>query len=384
MGDNNTEGKVEPTPKPQSKVEDTRKIPEWHPQQEKILKKWSEVGASYRYLHDKAFLDFEKQNMGFALPVIIISTLTGTANFAQGSFPESSKEYAPLIIGLFNIAAGLITTIAQFLRVSELMESHRSASLQYSKFSRNLAVELSLPVKERTMDGRDFLSEQRKVLDKLIEQSPSIPEGIVKRFGERFKEKDSDGNTIADNAFFKPEILQIKPVDIYEKTKLEEEQEEHEIKVKMAEFERKRTMKILEEDEKRKKQFEQDFFNKLKKHKELQDAPKPAPAPRKLDTVESVEDAMKSILQEIQLQDLDKASSPKIAKDMSPITTKTNIAMDIEEVMSDTDSTSSGDNVDNSGADLDNENPHTVIDVADDVSGNQLTEDDKKIADLKK
>ena len=62
MGDNNTEGKVEPTPKPQSQVEDTRKMPEWHPQQEKILKKWSEVGASYRYLHD-VFLDFEKQNM---------------------------------------------------------------------------------------------------------------------------------------------------------------------------------------------------------------------------------------------------------------------------------------------------------------------------------
>ena len=136
MGDNNTGKKTNTKPKPE--VEDTRKMPEWHPQQEKILKKWSEVGASYRYLHDKAFLDFEKQNMGFALPVIIISTLTGTANFAQGSFPEGAKEIAPLIIGLFNIAAGLITTIAQFLRVSELMEGHRSASLQYSKFSRNL------------------------------------------------------------------------------------------------------------------------------------------------------------------------------------------------------------------------------------------------------
>ena len=112
--------------------------------------------------------------------------------------------------------------------------------------------------------------------------------------------------------------------------------------------------------------------------------PKPAPAPRKLDTVESVEDAMKSILQEIQLQDLDKASSPKITKDMTPINTKTNIAMDIEEIMSDTDSTSSGDIVDNSGVNLDNENPHTVIDVADDISGNELTDDDKKIADLKK
>ena len=42
MGDNNTEGKVEPTPKPQSQVEDTRKMPDGI-LNKKNIKKWSEV-----------------------------------------------------------------------------------------------------------------------------------------------------------------------------------------------------------------------------------------------------------------------------------------------------------------------------------------------------
>ena len=65
--------------------------------------------------------------MWFALPVIVISTITGTANFAQGSFPDAWKEFVPLGIGFFNLSAGLITTVAQFLRVSELLEGHRSS-----------------------------------------------------------------------------------------------------------------------------------------------------------------------------------------------------------------------------------------------------------------
>ena len=43
----------------------------------------------------------------------------------------------------------MITTVAQFLRVSELMEGHRVASIAFGRFSRNIAVELSLPTQER-------------------------------------------------------------------------------------------------------------------------------------------------------------------------------------------------------------------------------------------
>ena len=240
---------------------------EWHKQQELILKRWSEIGASYRFLHQKSFNKFEKQNMGFAIPVIVISTITGTANFAQGSFPENMKEYVPLIIGFFNLAAGLITTIAQFLRVSEMLEGHRAASIAYSKFSRNISVELSLPIKERTCGGTEFINNCRGELDRLIEQSPNIPDDIIKIFNKHFPTKDKEGNEI--NQFFKPEIFEIKSVEIYE-DKDEADEKIQEALKKKQDFEMEMKQKILVEEKKRRKKIMKEFEKqKAKKDVEM-------------------------------------------------------------------------------------------------------------------
>ena len=34
---------------------------EWNRHQESILKRWSEIGSSYRYLHDCAFAQYDKK-----------------------------------------------------------------------------------------------------------------------------------------------------------------------------------------------------------------------------------------------------------------------------------------------------------------------------------
>ena len=228
---------------------------EWHTQQELILKQWSEIGSSYRYLHDRSFLKFNKQNMGFAIPVIVISTVTGTANFAQGSFPVAAQPYVPAVIGFFNLLAGLLTTISQFLRVSELLEGHRAASIAYSKFSRNIAVELSLPVSQRSMSGLDFINSCRSELDRLIEQSPNIPEEIVKTFGKRFE----------NHEFIKPDILDIRSVEIYIQDEAQEKLKRAQI---LAEEEKKKEALIAKELEKR-DSILQEFMQK-QKEKELE------------------------------------------------------------------------------------------------------------------
>ncbi len=227
-------------------------LPEWHPQQEKILKKWSEIGSSYRYLHDKSFQKYSAQNMRFALPVIVISTITGTANFAQGTFPESWQSYVPLGIGTLNLAAGLITTVAQFLRVSELLEGHRAASIAYSKFSRDISVELSLPIRERTTNGRDFLIKCRNELDRLIEQSPNIPQKILLEFSSRF----------ANSEFVKPDILEIKQVEVY----IDEEEVKEKMQ-KIADKELKRRQSIIEMEEMKKKEIIDKYTTEKKKIK---------------------------------------------------------------------------------------------------------------------
>jgi hypothetical protein len=190
--------------------------------------------------------------MWFALPVIVISTITGTANFAQGSFPDAWKEFVPLGIGFFNLSAGLITTVAQFLRVSELLEGHRAASLAYSKFARNISVELSLPVKERTEDGSVFIANCRTELDRLIEQSPDIPEDIIAAFIKRFPEPDTDasGNLSNNYDFFRPEILDIRPIKIYRDNEAELKRKAQIARTaakKEAEEEAKKVKKLLEE-----------------------------------------------------------------------------------------------------------------------------------------
>ena len=221
-----------------------KKPKQWHRQQEHILKKWSEIGSSYRFMHDRAYIKFQSRNLKFALPVIVISTITGTANFAQPSFPEEWQTYVPLVIGFFNLLAGLITTISQFLRVSELLEGHRAATIAYSKLSRNISVELSLPREERNNDGAEFVNNCRTELDRLIEQSPNIPMDILKKFGKKFNKKEIN----------KPDILDITPVDIFideEKDtidkKLKDIQDQEKIKRELMNTENLRRKQLLKE-----------------------------------------------------------------------------------------------------------------------------------------
>ena len=223
------------------KPEDMKR--QWHAQQEDILKEWSEQAGCYRWMHERAYQVYKKQNMRFSIPVIVISTITGTANFAQSGFPESIKGWAPLIIGTLNLAAGLITTIAQFLRVSELLEGHRAASIAYSKLSRNIAVELSLPSDERSMPGIDYIKQCRSDIDRLIEQSPPIPPDILNTFDKNILQDPSGEKEVL---FSVPPILKLEPVNVF-RTEIDEEQRIRKA-MEMKELARKQKERLIKEE----------------------------------------------------------------------------------------------------------------------------------------
>ena len=188
-------------------MEKDKKLPKiWHPQQEAILKGWGESAACYRYMHYQAFLNYRQSNMRYTLPVIVLSTLTGTANFAQEQFPEGLKPFVAPTIGGLNLVAGLIATIAQFLKISELMEAHRVAAMQFGKFSRVVRLELGLPLVDRSRDGSDMVELLKGEYDALIEQSPSIPLAILMLFERNFP---------SDEDITKPEIVHIRPIQMF-------------------------------------------------------------------------------------------------------------------------------------------------------------------------
>jgi hypothetical protein len=177
----------------------------WHPQQEKLLQQWGEVSSSFRWMHEQAHRMYKQQNMCFVLPVIILSSITGTLNFAQSSFPSEWHSSLPIFIGSLNLISGMVSTIASFLRVSELSEGNRVAAMSFGKLARNIRVELLLPTSERTADGRDFIAMCRAELDRLTEQTPDIPQCIEDMFIKKF-----DGQE-----FYRPEMTDLHPVEIY-------------------------------------------------------------------------------------------------------------------------------------------------------------------------
>ena len=175
---------------------------EWTPEHEQILIEWADKAMCYRWLHSKSNNMYNTLNAWYTIPVIIISTLTGTANFAQERVPLEYQHFFVMIVGGFNIMAGIITTIQQFLKITQLNESHRVSSIAWDKFYRNIKIELAKHPSER-IDPKQMLKMSKEEFDRLIETSPNIPEKIVEQFKTNFFSQESFDKII------KPEICDI-------------------------------------------------------------------------------------------------------------------------------------------------------------------------------
>ena len=114
----------------------------WKEEEEELLKRWADKSQCYQWMHLRARQIYQRKNAWYTIPVIVISTITGTANFAQERFDDDLKPTVAMIIGSMSIIAGIITTVSQFLKVSELNEAHRVASLSWGKFYRDINAEL--------------------------------------------------------------------------------------------------------------------------------------------------------------------------------------------------------------------------------------------------
>lgn len=157
----------------------------WSSEHETLLSDWADKAMCYKWLHMKSNEKYHFLHNIYTIPVIIMSTLTGTANFAQEKLPENYAFYAPIVIGSINILAGIITTIQQFLHITELNESHRVSTISWDKFHRRLKNELSKNPVER-VSVTEFILTATEEYDRLIESSPTIDKGIIKLFKTTF------------------------------------------------------------------------------------------------------------------------------------------------------------------------------------------------------
>ena len=180
----------------------TDRSTEWTVEHEKILSEWADKAMCYRWLHSRATSLYSYLNACYTIPCIIISTLAGTANFAQTRVPLQYQAMFTMVVGGINILGGIISTIQQFLKITQLNEAHRVSSIAWDKFYRNIKIELTKHPNER-IHVSHMLKMSKEEFDRLMETSPVIPDNIIHQFKHAFQNSD-EFSKIA-----KPEICDV-------------------------------------------------------------------------------------------------------------------------------------------------------------------------------
>ena len=181
---------------------------EWSPENETILVEWCDAAQCYKWLNTRSHINYSYMHAWFTIPAITLSTISGTASFAQASLPVAYQTYAPMVIGSLNIFIGILTTVQQYLKISELNEAHRVSAISWDKFARNIRIELSKAPNER-MDAGQFIKLCRQEYDRLMETSPSVKESVITEFEKAFKGKEGSMQRKLYEELKKPDICNI-------------------------------------------------------------------------------------------------------------------------------------------------------------------------------
>jgi hypothetical protein len=150
-----------------------------------LLKVWKAKAAGWRWLHYNSMALYKRINTNFTYCSILLSTVAGAGGFSTaGSSSKTRLEfYLGYIIGGINVVIGLINSVQRFGKPAEKTELHASAAMQYAMLYRLLETEISLNEKHRRSD---LLSTVRTEMDRLLAQSPMIPQKIVNKFNKEF------------------------------------------------------------------------------------------------------------------------------------------------------------------------------------------------------
>jgi len=142
-------------------------------------------------LHNQCEQYYGARSNWISIPVIVLSTLSGTASASSTTFFADNMKMGSLGIGAISILCGVLNTVNSYFAYAKRTEAHRIADIQFNKVYRFIATEMTLPRLER-IRARDMLKIVREQVERLAETSPPIPEFIVEKFKKNFRKDYKD------------------------------------------------------------------------------------------------------------------------------------------------------------------------------------------------
>ena len=159
-----------------------------------LIKKWNDMSSEYHWLHKRAFLRYKIQNNMFMISILLLTTVSGSMDILFSNIEtcvEDNINYIQFTSGCMVVLAAVLTTIYNFLSIAETQQSHLNSKIEFEKLSRTIEMEMILldTDKRRYATLEEFIKIIRAEIDHLMEQSPPIPESILKAHHRKFDMK---------------------------------------------------------------------------------------------------------------------------------------------------------------------------------------------------
>jgi hypothetical protein len=181
----------------------------WDDTQKRFMKQMIDRAKCYIWLYDNSFRLYKALWLGYMIPVLVITTFSGVANLGQLGFSDPTNPDTPrariiypIVLGILNIIAAILTSLMQFFKIAEQKEAHRRSVKDWQQFSTDMEIiffsQFSVEMRAKKFDK---MLRRYKIL---LEKSPSIPKIYLYQLARKYDDHES---------LVLPEIVgEIKPI----------------------------------------------------------------------------------------------------------------------------------------------------------------------------
>tara|TARA_B100001250_G_scaffold413976_2_gene450049 strand:+ start:1292 stop:2020 length:729 start_codon:yes stop_codon:yes gene_type:complete len=169
--------------------------------EELLLKTWMKKSFGYRWLHSKASTHYKQIDNYFTYPIVFISSIFGMGGFALIGIDPTDINETPTwenilnyVIAFINLIVATFIMIQKVNKYAEKAEAHRITATQYTKFYREINLELSL--EQNDIDTIKLCRTMKAKYDDLLDNAPEIPRCVIHKF-----------NLLYKNSIIKPDII---------------------------------------------------------------------------------------------------------------------------------------------------------------------------------
>ena len=139
-----------------------------------VLTQWLRGIRIFHIAHFRAAARCSRMGRFLGVPVVILTTIVGTAIFA--TLNEAQSDSLRIVAGVLSMLAAILSGVQTFLDYSAREQKHHQAAVAFARLRRE--VEEFLSFFSSPQDQREFMKKTRDQWDALVDSSPDVSQAI--------------------------------------------------------------------------------------------------------------------------------------------------------------------------------------------------------------